>query len=131
VLPKNYRWIKAGDKVCVGVWCNDWAANGDWESEGRRDDSNDGAHSPRQIMDEKWRALPWKGILISDMECYAAGLGDKELWQELEKEFGDWLNVDGGGKRFDQPRFAIFLARELGKRNRECGLSILMKWRWP
>ena len=115
-------------KWAVVVFCLFWAIwlGLVWESDD--DDSDKVAHSSRRVVDEKWRVLPGKEMLISDMVRYAAGLSDEELLQELEKEFKDWLEANGGEKRFDQPRLAIFLARELGKRNRESGLRQISEW---
>ena len=94
--------------------------------------SNEMTESSRRVLDGKWRALPEGEMTIGEMESYAAGLSDEELWQELEKSFEDWLEKNGGEEDFEQPRLAISLARELGKRDRELGLrevvGELQKW---
>jgi hypothetical protein len=104
-----------------------WLPKGKVASEG-----DEKVESSRRVLDAKWRALPEREMSIADMERYAADLSDEELWQELEKSFEDWLEETTGRKSFAQPRLAIFLARELGKRDRELGLrelaGVLQKW---
>lgn len=96
---------------------------------GERDEVTE---SSRRVLDAKWRASPEREMSIADMESYAADLSDEELWQELENSFEDWLEENTGRKSFAQPRLAIFLARELGRRDRELGLrelaGVLQEW---
>ncbi len=58
--------------------------------------SNEITESLRRVLDGKWRALPKGEMTIGEMESYAVGLSDEELWQALEKGFEDWLEKNGG-----------------------------------
>lgn len=59
---------------------------------------------------------------------HAAGLSDVELWVDLERVYDEWLEANRGRKRFEQPRLAIMLAREVGKRDGEAGMKAVAKW---
>lgn len=84
--------------------------------------------SSRQVLDAAWRGKPEREMTIGEMERYAAGLGDEELWDELETAYEDWMEVNRGRKWFDQPRLAVMLAREIGKRDGEAGMKRVARW---
>ncbi|MFT6863640.1 MAG: hypothetical protein ACJAVK_002201 [Akkermansiaceae bacterium] len=84
--------------------------------------------SSRRMLDAAWRGKPEREMAIGEMERYAAGLDDEELWVELEKVHGDWMNENEGRKKFRQPRLAVMLAREIGRRNGEVGMVEMARW---
>ena len=84
--------------------------------------------STRVVYDKAWRAQLEGEMTIREMERYAAGLSDEELWEALESAYGDWFEKNGGRKRFDQPKLAIMLTREVGKRDREAGMKKVAEW---
>jgi hypothetical protein len=83
------KWL-VGALLLIGVlWL--WMLFG-----GETATSNEMTESSRRVLDGRWRALPEGEMTIGEMESYAAGLSDEELWQELEKSFEDWLEKNGG-----------------------------------
>lgn len=84
--------------------------------------------SKQRVLNSNWRQLPEREMTIGEMESYAAGLSDEELWVELEKTYDDWFELNQGRKWFYQPRLAVMLAREIGKRDGELGMKELARW---
>lgn len=78
--------------------------------------------SSRVILDHNWRSKPETEMTIAEMETWARRLGDEELWQELGKSTGEWLEINGAKKWNEPPRLSVMLAREFSRRNGEAGV---------
>lgn len=67
-------------------------------------------------------------MTIGEMERYAEGLSDEELWGELGEVYDDWLLDNLNRRWFKQPRLAVMLAREIGRREGETGMMDVARW---
>lgn len=83
---------------------------------------NEVAKSDRVLLDRVWRAKPEREITIGEMEQYAAGLSDDDLWTEIEVSCEKWMAVNGMREFKIPPRLAVMLAREMGRRQGEAGV---------
>lgn len=64
-------------------------------------------------------------MTIGEMERYAEGLSDEELWGEIDELSRSWLNENAKLDRPNPPRLVIMLGRELGKRSGLAGMELL------
>jgi hypothetical protein len=100
-----------------------------WQIDGEVGDQAQGVElSERRVLDASWRGKSEREMTVGEMEGYAAGLSDEELWGELGKSYDDWLEVNRGRTWFYQPRLAVMLAREVGKRDGEAGMKKVARW---
>jgi len=66
---------------------------------------------------------------VGELRNYAERLSEKELWVELDSAYERWLGGDRSAWDGDvQPRLAIFLAREIGRRKGEMGMKEVTTW---
>lgn len=84
--------------------------------------------SARMGLDARWRSLPEREMTVGEMERYAARLGDEELLEEMARCRVDWMRENEGRKWFFQPRLAVMLAREVGRRKGEAGMMEVAGW---
>lgn len=100
-----------------------------WRMDGDVGEKAEGVElSERRVLDEGWRRMPEREMTIGEMERYAEGLSDEALRGEFEKSYDDWFEVNRGRTWFYQPRLAVMLAREIGKRNGETGMKEVARW---
>ncbi|MEJ6643248.1 MAG: hypothetical protein QNL33_08305 [Akkermansiaceae bacterium] len=74
------------------------------------------------VFDQHWRNKPEGKMTIAEMATWARRLNDEELWQELEKSTGEWLDLNGAKKWNEPPRLSVILAREFDRQNSEAGV---------
>ncbi len=94
----------------------------------KSEDIREVAKSSRRVLDAKWRALPEREMTIADMERYAAGLSDGDLWVEIDELSERWLDLNSKLHRPHPPRLVLILAREVGKRSGLSGLDRMLDY---
>jgi len=125
------RWYVFGLFAILGTFVL-WLAVGT-DDTGKSEDRGE-----RNVWSASWRALPESEMTIPEMERYVEGIvGNERLWEELQKNYADWLVVnqerlDGPyglqAEILDQPRLAMMIAREFGKRDGEAGMMTVATW---
>lgn len=100
-----------------------------WPRGGVERENDEVVESSRRVRGVGSKNVSRGAATVNDLESYVTGLSDEELWEELDGAYERWMageRSDWDGKR--QPRLAIMLAREIGKRNGESGMKRVAIW---
>ena len=113
---KMKQWILIGSGVALLVLYLLWPGSGASQQ------GDKVVASDRVLLDRAWRAKPERQMTIGEMEQYAAGLSDDDLWTEIQVSYEKWMEVNGAREYKIPPRLAVMLAREVGRRRGTAGV---------